>query len=213
VNPTNVMGATKRAAEMYTQSLSNTSKTSFITTRFGNVLGSNGSVISLFKEQIDKGGPITVTHPDINRYFMTIPEACQLVLEAASMGKGGEIFVFDMGKSVKIVNLARNMIKLSGYEPDRDIEIKFIGLRPGEKIFEELIYSTENNVPTYHPKILIAQVNQVDSDWITNRMNKFLQALKQEDALELVTQLKKTVPEFKSNNSLYEKLDKKVSAV
>ncbi|MEX2428327.1 MAG: nucleoside-diphosphate sugar epimerase/dehydratase [Bacteroidales bacterium] len=214
VNPTNVMGATKRAAEIYIQSLNNNiSRTRFITTRFGNVLGSNGSVISLFKEQIDKGGPVTVTHPDINRYFMTISEACQLVLEAASMGNGGEIFVFDMGKSVKIVNLARNMIKLSGYEPDVDIEIKFIGLRPGEKIFEELIYSTENNIPTYHPKILIAHVQEYDHEWIQARMKRFKQALKNQNDSELVMQLKETIPEFKSNNSVYEKLDKKISAV
>ena len=162
VNPTNIMGTSKRIAEIYTQSLNNISSTSFITTRFGNVLGSNGSAIPLFKKQIEQGGPVTVTHPDITRYFMTIPEACQLVLEASNMGKGGEIFIFDMGKSVKVADLAKNMIRLSGLDVDKDIQIKYIGLRPGEKLFEELLCKKENNLPTYHSKIMIAKVTPED---------------------------------------------------
>ena len=161
VNPTNVMGATKRFAEMYTQSMNQLEgvRTKFIATRFGNVLGSSGSVIPLFKKQIERGGPVTVTHPEITRYFMTIPEACELVLEAATMGEGGEVYVFDMGESVKIVNLAKKMITLSGLRVDRDIEIKYTGLRPGEKLYEELLNSNESTLPTHHPKILISQVN------------------------------------------------------
>ena len=155
VNPTNVMGASKRIAEIYIQSLNDSSKTKFITTRFGNVLGSNGSVIPLFKKQIENGGPITVTHPEITRYFMTIPEACQLVLEAGTMGNGGEIFIFDMGKSVKIIDLAKKMIKLSGLELGKDIQIQFSGLRPGEKLYEELLADKENTLPTHHNQIMI----------------------------------------------------------
>src|SRR5690606_33356460 len=173
VNPTNVMGATKRIAEKYVQTLNNYlfnlndgKGTKFITTRFGNVLGSNGSVIPRFKDQIEKGGPVTVTHPDITRYFMTIPEACQLVLEAGNMGNGGEIFVFDMGKSVKIVDLAKKMIKLSGHTPFKDIEIKFTGLRPGEKLYEELLNDLENTVSTHHEKIMIAKVRENDFELV-----------------------------------------------
>ena len=163
VNPTNVMGATKRIAEMYISSVQQERKTKFITTRFGNVLGSNGSVIPLFRKQIEKGGPLTVTHKDITRYFMTIPEASQLVLEAAVMGEGGEIFIFDMGKSVKIFDLAKNMIKLSGLRYPEDIDIKITGLRPGEKLYEELLTNEENTIPTYHEKILIAKTQKVGS--------------------------------------------------
>src|ERR1035437_5064519 len=167
VNPTNVMGASKRIAEIYVQSLAkeskkNGSKINFVTTRFGNVLGSNGSVIPYFKEQIEKGGPVTVTHPDIIRYFMTIPEACMLVLEAGSMGEGGEIFIFDMGSPVKIVNLAKKMIRLAGYIPEVDIKIEFTGLRPGEKLYEELLNNKEITIKTYNPKILIAKVQEYD---------------------------------------------------
>ena len=152
------MGASKRIAEIYVQSLQPHFTTRFITTRFGNVLGSNGSVIPRFKQQIEKGGPVTVTHPDITRYFMTIPEACRLVLEAGSMGKGGEIFVFDMGESVKIADLAKKMIRLAGLMPDKDIEIAYTGLRPGEKLYEELLNDQENTVPTHHEKIMIGKV-------------------------------------------------------
>lgn len=165
VNPTNVMGASKRAAERYIQSLSNLGKTQFITTRFGNVLGSNGSVIPLFEEQIKNGGPLTVTHPDITRYFMTIPEACSLVLEAGALGNGGEIYVFDMGSSVKIRDLAENMIRLVGLRPYLDINIVYSGLRPGEKLYEELLSDAENTIPTAHPKIMIAKVSESDASF------------------------------------------------
>ncbi len=211
VNPTNVMGATKRFAEMYTQSMNQLDgmHTKFIATRFGNVLGSNGSVIPLFKKQIERGGPVTVTHPDITRYFMTIPEACELVLEAATMGEGGEVFVFDMGESVKIINLAKKMITLSGMRVDRDIEIKFTGLRPGEKLYEELLSTDENTLPTHHPKILIAKVNVPSYSYMDIQMN-LMQGVLEEGGNnnDLVSKIKEVIPEYKSNNSIFEKLDK-----
>jgi len=210
VNPTNVMGATKRFAEMYTQSMNQLEgmHTKFIATRFGNVLGSNGSVIPLFKKQIERGGPVTVTHPDITRYFMTIPEACELVLEAATMGEGGEVFVFDMGESVKIINLAKKMITLSGMRVDRDIEIKFTGLRPGEKLYEELLSTDENTLPTHHPKILIAKVNVPSYAYMDIQMNQMQEVLVLGNNDELVSKIKEVIPEYKSNNSIFEKLDK-----
>ncbi|MER0440593.1 nucleoside-diphosphate sugar epimerase/dehydratase [Emticicia sp. W12TSBA100-4] len=209
VNPTNVMGATKRLAEMYVQGLNrhHSNNTRFIITRFGNVLGSNGSVIPLFKKQIESGGPITVTHPDIIRYFMTIPEACQLVLEAGTMGKGGEVYVFDMGEPVKIVDLAKKMIQLSGLVIDRDIEIKFTGLRPGEKLFEELLHSNENTIPTYHNKIMIAKVMAEDFDILSNSLKQLDMILSKMDNIEIVSELKRIIPEYISNNSVYEYLD------
>ncbi|MBY0066588.1 polysaccharide biosynthesis protein [Empedobacter falsenii] len=211
VNPTNVMGATKRVAEIYVNCINEKSKTNYIVTRFGNVLGSNGSVIPLFKRQLDHGGPLTVTHPDITRFFMTIPEACQLVLEAAIMGKGGEIFVFDMGESMKIIDLAKRMIRLSGYKYPEEIDIKIVGLRPGEKIYEELLANDENTVKTHHEKIMIAKVN-------TNKCQdnkKLIEELclmsstieKHEQVMHLVAKIKEIVPEFKSQNSEFEKLD------
>ena len=211
VNPTNVMGATKRFAEMYTQSMNQLEgmHTRFIATRFGNVLGSNGSVIPLFKKQIERGGPVTVTHPDITRYFMTIPEACELVLEAATMGEGGEVFVFDMGESVKIINLAKKMITLSGMRVDRDIEIKFTGLRPGEKLYEELLSTDENTLPTHHPKILIAKVNVPSYSYMDIQMNLMQEVLDEGgNNNDLVSKIKEVIPEYKSNNSIFEKLDK-----
>ncbi|MGL4585382.1 MAG: polysaccharide biosynthesis protein, partial [Flavobacterium sp.] len=212
VNPTNVMGATKRAAELYVTSLKDNGVTSFIVTRFGNVLGSNGSVIPLFKRQIDAGGPLTVTHQDITRFFMTIPEACQLVLEASIMGHGGEIFVFDMGKSMKIFDLAKRMIRLSGYSYPEDIDIKITGLRPGEKIFEELLANDENTVKTHHEKIMIAKVRNQDINTIRTNLeimcNYVCQNEGQEDVEDLVRQLKNIVPEFRSQNSRFECLDK-----
>ncbi|WP_438946810.1 UDP-N-acetylglucosamine 4,6-dehydratase family protein, partial [Sediminibacterium sp.] len=219
VNPTNVMGASKRIAEMYVQSLYqnqeiqfqkdlNTSRTKFITTRFGNVLGSNGSVIPRFKKQIEAGGPVTVTHPDITRYFMTIPEACQLVLEAGSMGNGGEIFVFDMGQPVKIADLARKMIKLSGLEPEDDIKIEYSGLRPGEKLYEELLNNAENTMATYHEKILIAKTRTLEYDSLSLQIEALIAPAKnQESVIEVVAAMKILVPEFISNNSEFEKLD------
>ncbi|MFZ4862228.1 polysaccharide biosynthesis protein [Sphingobacterium sp. Mn56C] len=217
VNPTNVMGASKRIAEIYVQSLNNKlanigqeSYTRFITTRFGNVLGSNGSVIPRFKEQIEKGGPVTVTHPEITRYFMTIPEACQLVIEAGNMGEGGEIFVFDMGKSVKIVDLASKMIKLSGYTPNKDIEIKFTGLRPGEKLYEELLNDLENTLPTHHEKIMIAKVRDNNFDEILDKFQRLFTLVKTQHDTNIVRQMKIIVPEFKSQNSQYEQLDKEL---
>jgi FlaA1/EpsC-like NDP-sugar epimerase len=207
VNPTNIMGASKRIAEIYTQSLNSISQTSFITTRFGNVLGSNGSVIPLFKKQIEQGGPITVTHPDITRYFMTIPEACQLVLEACAMGKGGEIFIFDMGKSVKVADLAKNMIRLSGLEAGKDIQIKYVGLRPGEKLYEELLCDKENNLPTHHPKIMIAKVINNEFESISQNIAQFEHLIKMQNNVEIVRLMKKVVPEYKSQNSVYEALD------
>lgn len=219
VNPTNVMGASKRIAEMYVQSLYQnqelqfqtnlaTSRTKFITTRFGNVLGSNGSVIPRFKKQIESGGPVTVTHPDITRYFMTIPEACQLVLEAGSMGNGGEIFVFDMGQPVKIADLARKMIKLSGLEPDDDIKVEYSGLRPGEKLYEELLNNAENTIQTYHEKILIAKTRTIEYASLSVQIDALISPAKnQESVFAVVQAMKVLVPEFISNNSEFEKLD------
>lgn len=209
VNPTNVMGATKRTAELYVQSLQNLegNSTKFITTRFGNVLGSNGSVIPLFKRQIEAGGPITITHPEITRYFMTIPEACELVLQAGTMGSGGEVFVFDMGEPVKIVDLARRMIKLSGMEPDSDIQIVFSGLRPGEKLYEELLTDGTKTLPTPHEKIMVSQDPHLAYSEINAHVNELLDTLKQNDKVAVVKRLKEIVPEFKSNNSVYEVLD------
>ncbi len=203
VNPTNVMGATKRMAEIYIQSRS-TEQTHFVTTRFGNVLGSNGSVIPLFKKQLAAGGPLTVTHKDIIRYFMTIPEACNLVLEAGAMGEGGDIFVFDMGKPVKIYDMARKMIQLSG---KHGIEIKEIGLRPGEKLYEELLATKENNMPTYHPKIMRAQVRKYPIDEINREYAELWDLMPTLDDRRLVAKMKHIVPEFKSNNSIYCELD------
>lgn len=207
VNPTNVMGASKRIAEMYAQKKNENSTTQFITTRFGNVLGSNGSVIPLFQKQIEKGGPVTVTDERITRFFMTIPEACQLVLEAGVMGSGGEIFVFDMGESVKIIDLAKKMIKLSGLELGKDIEIKFTGLRPGEKLYEELLAKEENTLPTHHPKILRARVRKENED-LFQKIKDLIVLEEQQKNTEMVAKMKEIVPEFKSNNSEYEQLDK-----
>ncbi len=207
VNPTSVMGASKRIAEIYTQSLNRSEGTRFITTRFGNVLGSNGSVIPLFRSQIEKGGPVTVTHPDITRYFMTIPEACELVLEAGTMGKGGEIFIFDMGKSVRIVDLAKRMISLSGLILGKDIQVKFIGLRPGEKLYEELLNSKENTIPTHHPRILIAKVREYNADEVARQINELIGLSRSGNEKEVVRKMKAIVPEFKSQNSIFEELD------
>lgn len=221
VNPTNIMGASKRIAEIFTQSYyrqlfneynnngtNGLHPTRFVTTRFGNVLGSNGSVIPRFKQQLEKGGPVTVTHPEITRYFMTIPEACQLVIEAGVMGQGGEIFVFDMGEPVRIVDLARKMIRLAGKEPDVDIQIVFTGLRPGEKLYEELLNNAENTMHTYHDKILIAKVREYDFDSVSRRVDKLIASAKRHYTLETVGQMKELVPEFVSANSVYENLDK-----
>ena len=229
VNPTNVMGASKRIAEIYVQSLFNSFKykepttytnglshlnedrskvkTKFITTRFGNVLGSSGSVIPRFQAQIQKGGPITVTHPDITRYFMTIPEACRLVLEAGSMGEGGEIFIFDMGKSVKIIELAKKMIRLSGLVPNQDIAIEFSGLRPGEKLYEELLNDLENTMPTHHEKIMVAQVREYNFQTISKHIRELIRLSCEYKDRQVVVKMKEIVPEFKSNNSIYEELD------
>lgn len=207
VNPTNVMGATKRVAELYINSLDKHGNTKFITTRFGNVLGSNGSVIPLFKKQIEAGGPLTVTHKDITRYFMTIPEACSLVIEAAAMGNGGEIFVFDMGKAVKIFDLAINMIKLSGFRYPEDIDIKIIGLRPGEKIYEELLADGENTKPTYHEKIMIAKSKSIDKDVIRNTILELHNCNPKCHNLDIVSKIKEIVPEYVSKNSKFEVLD------
>ncbi|MFY8027879.1 MAG: polysaccharide biosynthesis protein [Bacteroidia bacterium] len=207
VNPTSVMGASKRAAEIYIQSLGITTKTKFITTRFGNVLGSNGSVIPLFKKQIEKGGPITITHPEITRYFMTIPEACQLVLEAGCMGNGSEIFIFDMGKSVKIVDLAIKMIRLSELTVGKDIEIVYTGLRPGEKLYEELLNNAENTLPTHNKHIMIAKVQPYNFENIKPEVLKLIELFETQDNIKIVKQLKSIVPEYISNNSIYESLD------
>lgn len=219
VNPTNIMGASKRIAEIYTQSLNNIHqsvnynnphkivKTKFITTRFGNVLGSNGSVIPRFRSQISKGGPITVTHPDITRYFMTISESVQLVLEAGAMGKGGEIYIFDMGEPVKIVDLAEKMIKLSGLVPNQDIKITYTGLRPGEKLYEELLHNDEEDIPTHHVKIKISKVVTYPFDQVVSVINELIAYNKTHDDYGIVKKMKEIVPEFKSNNSKYEELD------
>lgn len=206
VNPTNVMGASKRIAEILTQALSN-GRTQFITTRFGNVLDSNGSVVPLFRKQIERGGPVTVTHKDITRFFMTIPEACSLVLEAGAMGNGGEIFVFDMGQPVKIYDLACKMIKLSGYELGKGIEIKEIGLRPGEKLYEELLNNEENTLPTYHPKILKARVREYNKESVENSLNQLTDLIIEGNIFNLVSKMKDIVPEFISKNSIYDVLD------
>lgn len=210
VNPTNVMGATKRIAEMYISCMHQQHKTKFITTRFGNVLGSNGSVIPLFKKQIEKGGPITVTHKDITRYFMTIPEASQLVLEAAAMGKGGEIFIFDMGESVKIFDLAKNMIKLSGLRYPEDIDIKVTGLRPGEKLYEELLANGENTLPTYNKKIMISKVRELDYAKVRSQVDELCVSNMFFNG-DTVRLMKEIVPEYVSNNSEFCKLDEKTN--
>ncbi|MET4081157.1 FlaA1/EpsC-like NDP-sugar epimerase [Pedobacter sp. UYP30] len=228
VNPTNIMGASKRIAEIYVQSLNNSIHkegyvfqngldyinelevkpvTKFITTRFGNVLGSNGSVIPRFRQQIEKGGPLTVTHPEITRYFMTIPEACRLVLEAGCMGKGGEIFVFDMGKSVKIVELAKKMIRLAGLEPNIDINIVFSGLRPGEKLFEELLNDNENTMPTHNEKIMIGKVREYVFEEVEEQLQQLIYAAQNHNDRQVVVNMKKIVPEFISKNSVFEELD------
>ena len=216
VNPTNVMGASKRLAEMYVQSLSRREgiETRFITTRFGNVLGSNGSVVLRFKDQIAKGGPVTVTHPNIIRYFMTIPEASQLVLEAGAMGEGGEIFVFDMGKPVPIVDLARKMIRLSGLVPNIDIEIKYTGLRPGEKLYEELLSDAENTISTHHDKILIAKIREEKIEGLETHFEElFTYAGQAGQSMAMVAKMKELVPEFVSNNSVFEQLDQTKASV
>ena len=213
VNPTSVMGCSKRVAEIYVQSYDNqlknmgNARTSFVTTRFGNVLGSNGSVIPTFKRQIQQGGPVTVTHPEITRYFMTISEASRLVLEAGIMGRGGEIFIFDMGKPIKIVDLARKMIKLSGLEPGKDIDIAFIGLRDGEKLYEELLNNNENTIPTHHNKILKAKVQEYDYTYVQSMVSLFEDLVHDKNELKMVALMKEIVPEFKSNYSRFEVLD------
>jgi FlaA1/EpsC-like NDP-sugar epimerase len=207
VNPTNVMGASKRIAEIYIQAQNDLSKTNFVTTRFGNVLGSNGSVILRFKRQIAEGGPVTITHPEITRYFMTIPEACQLVLKAGSMSKGGEIFLFDMGDSIKIVDLAKKMIKLSGMEIGKDIQLKYTGLRPGEKLHEELLNDMEDTIPTYHSKIMIAKQQNHRNPNIFNDIEGLAQLCHSNDSDLIVRKMKEIVPEFQSKNSQYEKID------
>ncbi|MBR4564791.1 MAG: polysaccharide biosynthesis protein [Paludibacteraceae bacterium] len=213
VNPTNIMGASKRIAEIYVQSLfrklnaQNADCTKFITTRFGNVLGSNGSVIPYFRKQIAAGGPVTVTHPDIIRYFMTIPEACCLVMEAGTLGNGGEIFVFDMGEPVKILDLARNMIRLAGFTPDKDIPIIFTGLRPGEKLYEELLNQKETTLPTSNEKIMVARVRESDYDEVSKRIDKLIDTSRLSKPFTTVSLMKQIVPEFISNNSIYEQLD------
>lgn len=223
VNPTNVMGCSKRICEIYVQSLDralkmkNWEKTrvhekgdtlpcQFVTTRFGNVLGSNGSVIPLFQEQIKHGGPVTVTHPDIIRYFMLIPEACKLVLEAGTKGRGGEIFVFDMGKPVKIADLANRMIKLSGA---KNVEVKFTGLRAGEKLYEEVLNEMEGTKPTFHEKIRIAEVREYDYEQVCKDVDELVAISKNYDDMATVKKMKEIVPEYKSNNSIYEELDQK----
>nr|WP_208639997.1 nucleoside-diphosphate sugar epimerase/dehydratase [Flavobacterium limicola] len=215
VNPSNVMGASKRIAEKYVQSLHlrsqrevHSNATKFITTRFGNVLGSNGSVVPLFTKQIAEGGPLTITHPDIIRYFMTIPEACQLVLEAGAMGNGGEIYIFDMGKPVKIIDLARKMIKLAGFIPEKDIKIQIVGLRPGEKLYEELLNDTSKTLATHHEKIMIAQEIQDEFETLHVDIDELIGIANQYQNDAVVAKMKKIVPEFKSMNSTFELLDK-----
>jgi FlaA1/EpsC-like NDP-sugar epimerase len=214
VNPSNVMGASKRIAEMYVQSMHfkyrkvrTENYTKFITTRFGNVLGSNGSVVPLFTKQINEGGPITITHPDIIRYFMTIPEACQLVLEAGIMGKGGEIFIFDMGEPVKIIDLAYKMIKLAGLVPEKDIKIKIVGLRPGEKLYEELLNGHAKNLPTHHEKIMIAEEVCDEFDIVSDQIEDLIISSQMNNPNQIVSKMKKIVPEYKSMNSIFEQLD------
>jgi FlaA1/EpsC-like NDP-sugar epimerase len=213
VNPTNVMGASKRIAEIYVQSLflkeskTNNQCTKFITTRFGNVLGSNGSVVPFFKKQIAEGGPVTVTHPDIIRYFMTIPEASCLVLEAATLGNGGEIFCFDMGQPVRIADLAENMIRLAGLTPGKDIKITYTGLRPGEKLYEELLNQKETTIPTKNKKILVAKVREYDFDNVSIEIQQLIAEARRGSSFPTVEIMKKIVPEYKSKNSMYEKLD------
>ena len=216
VNPTNIMGCTKRLAEIYVQSLGLAieqgrvkARTKFVTTRFGNVLGSNGSVIPRFREQIAKGGPVTVTHPDITRFFMTIPEACRLVMEAATMSSGNEIFVFDMGESVKIDELARRMIRLAGYTPDKDIMVEYTGLRPGEKLYEEVLSNQENTVPTDHSRIRIAKVREYGYESSLEVLENLEKLAQEFDVPALVTLMKITVPEFVSKNSPFEAFDRK----
>jgi FlaA1/EpsC-like NDP-sugar epimerase len=205
VNPTNVMGCSKRICEIYCQALNAHQKgTQFITTRFGNVLGSNGSVIPLFRQQLKKGGPLTVTHPDIIRYFMLIPEACQLVLEAGTMGKGGEIYIFDMGKPVRIADLAQRMIDLSGA---KDVEIKYTGLRDGEKLYEELLNDEEQTKPTIHPKIKIAKVREYPYEQALKNEEELFKLALQYDDMAIVKKMKEVVPEYKSQHSKYEVLD------
>jgi FlaA1/EpsC-like NDP-sugar epimerase len=203
VNPTNVMGATKKVCELlvHAQAMRSDVTTQFITTRFGNVLGSNGSVIPLFKKQISEGGPITITHPDITRFFMTIPEACQLVLEAGFMGKGGEIFIFDMGKPIKILDIALNLIRLSGLIPYEDIDIKFTGLRPGEKLFEELFSESEQQLPTHNPKISIAKVADADYHCIMTKISSTLTDIYNKTGTEVVEAMMEIVPGYISNYS------------
>lgn len=220
VNPTNVMGASKRLAEIYVQSLGLAmergeieGKTKFVTTRFGNVLGSNGSVIPFFRKQIQQGGPVTVTDPKITRFFMTIPEACRLVMEAATMSTGNQIFVFDMGDPVKIVDLAEKMIRLAGYIPNEDIKIKFTGLRPGEKLYEEVLSNEENTIPTNHHKIRIAKVRAYDRNEVIGYYDKLAELALAVEIERTVRMMKLVVPEFKSNNSVYEKLDKEVDTL
>ncbi|MDA8824372.1 polysaccharide biosynthesis protein [Schleiferiaceae bacterium] len=207
INPTNIMGATKRVAELYTQSLNEHGKTKFIVTRFGNVLGSNGSVVPLFRKQIEAGGPLTVTHEEITRYFMTIPEACKLVLEAGAMGEGGEVFVFDMGQPVKIMDVAEKMVKLSGLELGKDIKIEVTGLRPGEKLYEELLASSENTLPTHHPKILRAKVETYSHRAIKEHLDILTEIMIDGDVVGMVRKVKTIVPEYISQNSEFEALD------
>ncbi len=220
VNPTNVMGCSKRLAEIYVQSLGLAvergavkGKTRFVTTRFGNVLGSNGSVIPRFKEQIEKGGPVTVTHPDINRFFMTIPEACKLVMEAATISIGNQIFIFDMGESVKIAHLAERMIQLAGFQPNVDIKIEYTGLRPGEKLYEEVLANEENTMPTGHSQIRIAKVREYDYGEASKQVNDLTTLAEQVNIPDLIRLMKQIVPEFKSNNSPYEQYDKEETDV
>jgi FlaA1/EpsC-like NDP-sugar epimerase len=214
VNPTNVMGCSKRIAEIYVQALNNhleligNSRTRFITTRFGNVLGSNGSVIPLFRKQIETGGPLTVTHPEVIRYFMTIPEACRLVLEAGVMGRGGEIFIFDMGRPIRIVDLAKKMALLAGLQPGKDIDIVFTGLRDGEKLYEELLNDTENTIPTHHDKILKAKVAEYPYSDVLKNIEFLVDLIHDQNELKMVAMMKEMVPEFKSNYSRFEVLDR-----
>ena len=197
VNPTNIMGASKRICEMIIQGMDSKSKTEFVAVRFGNVLGSNGSVIPLFQKQISNGGPVTVTHPDINRFFMTIPEAAQLVIQAGSIAKGGEIFVLDMGKPVKIVDLAKDLIRLSGFEPDKDIKIKFTGLRPGEKLYEEVLMDSENLDKTVHEKIFVGKIETVNFENLLNQINELMEVSKEGDDEKIFEEMQKVVCTYK----------------